>query len=71
MKVDVKKLVLESIDLEKLSFGLIDEVLEPAIKEAVQKSPTPIDNAVVDLLYPVLETELKKIISAKIAELKA
>lgn len=71
MKVDFKKLILDSVDLEKLSFAVIDEVLEPAIKEAVAKSPTPIDNAVVDLLYPVLETELKKILAEKIAELKA
>ena len=70
MKVDVKKIILESIDLEKLSFAIIDEALEPALKEAVLKSENKIDDSVMALLYPVIEVELKKIISEKIAELK-
>jgi len=71
MKVDVKKLLLDSVDLEKLAFGLIDDVIEVAIKEAVAKSETKIDDSVVALLYPIVEVEVKKLISAKIAELKA
>lgn len=71
MKVDIKKIVLESIDLEKLAFAIIDEALEPAIKEAVLKSENKIDDSVVALLYPIIEAEVKKIISAKIADLKA
>jgi len=71
MKVNVKKLVLDSIDLEKLSFAVLDEVLEPALKEAVAKSATQLDDAAVALLYPVIEAEVKKLISAKVAELKA
>jgi hypothetical protein len=71
MKVDVKKLLLDSIDLEKLAFGLIDDVIEVALKEAVAKSATPIDDSVVAILYPIIEVEVKKLVSAKIAELKA
>lgn len=71
MKVDIKKIVLESIDLEKLAFAIIDEALEPAIKEAVLKSENKIDDSVVALLYPIIEAEVKKSISAKIADLKA
>jgi len=71
MKVDVKKLVLDSVDLEKLVFAVIDDVVEPALKEAVAKSATQIDDAAVALLYPVIEAEVKKLVSAKIAELKA
>ena len=71
MKVDIKKIVLESIDLEKLAFAIIDEALEPAIKEAVLKSENKIDDSVVALLYPIIEAEVKKISAAKIAELKA
>ena len=71
MKVNVKKLVLDSVDLEKLSFAVLDEVLEPALKEAVAKSATQLDDAAVALLYPVIEAEVKKLISAKVAELKA
>lgn len=70
MKVDLKKLVLDSVDLKKLSFALLDEVLEPALKEAVAKSSTPIDDAVFNLLYPVLEAEVKKLIDAEIEKLK-
>jgi len=70
MKVDVKKIILESIDVEKLAFAIIDEALEPALKEAVLKSENKIDDSVMALLYPVIEAELKKIISEKIAELK-
>lgn len=70
MKVDVKKIILESIDVEKLAFAIIDEALEPALKEAVLKSENKIDDSVMALLYPVIEAELKKVISEKIAELK-
>lgn len=70
MKVDIKKIVLESIDVEKLAFAIIDEALEPALKEAVLKSENKIDDSVMALLYPVIEAELKKVISEKIAELK-
>lgn len=71
MKVDIKKILLDSIDVEKLAFAVIDEALEPALKEAVLKSENKIDDSVVALLYPIIEAEVKKIISAKIAELKA
>jgi hypothetical protein len=71
MKVDVKKILLDSIDVEKLAFALIDDVVEVAVKEAIAKSATPIDDAVVAMLWPTIEVEVKKLISAKIAELKA
>ncbi len=71
MKVDVKKLVLNSIDLEKLAFGIIDEVLEKALLEVVAKSENKIDDAAVAMIYPIVEAEIKKLISAKVAELKA
>ena len=71
MKVDLVKLLLESIDIEKLAFALLDEVLEPALKNAVEKSTTKIDDAVVTMLYPIIEAEVKKLISAEIAKLKA
>jgi hypothetical protein len=71
MKVDLKKLVLDSVDLEKLAFGVIDEVLEKALNEVVAKSENKIDDAVAAMIYPILEVEIKKFISAKVAELKA
>jgi hypothetical protein len=71
MKVDAKKILLDSIDVEKLCFAIIDEVLEPALDEVVKDSANPVDDAVKALVYPPLEVELKKLISKKVAELKA
>ena len=71
MKVNLKKLVLDSVDLEKLAFAVIDEVLEEALKEVVAKSENKVDDAAMAMLYPIIEAEIKKLLSAKIAELKA
>lgn len=71
MKVDVKKLLMDSIDFEKLFFAVIDEVLEKALMEVVEKTENKIDDAVMAMLYPIIEVEVKKLISAKVAEMKA
>ena len=66
----VKK-ALDCIDLNKLSDILIDDVIEAAIVKAVEKSETKIDDAVVAMLLPIVKSEAKKFLAAKIAELKA
>lgn len=66
----VKK-ALDCIDLNKLSDILIDDVIETAIVKAVEKSETKIDDAVVAMLLPIVKSEAKKFLAAKIAELKA
>jgi len=71
MKENLLKLALDSIDLSKLACGILDEVLEPALKQVVEKSDNKIDDAVMAMLYPILKKELKKIIEEKIALLKA
>lgn len=71
MKVDAKKILLDSIDVEKLCFAIIDEVLEPALDEVVKDSANPVDDAIKALVYPPLELELKKLITKKVAELKS
>lgn len=65
------KKALACIDLNKLSDILIDDVIEAAIMEAVAKSETKIDDAVVGMLLPLVKVEAKKFLSAKIAELNA
>lgn len=70
MKVNIKKILVESIDLKKLSFALVDEALEPALKEVVANSENKIDDALVEIIYPVLEAELKKKLEEAIAKLK-
>ena len=47
---------------KEIAIELINEVLEPALKEAVSKSSTPIDDAVVAALLPSVKAELLKLI---------
>lgn len=67
----LKKVAIEAIDLEKLAFGIIDQVLEPALDNLVAKSENKIDDAVKALVYGPLEVELKQLIAKEVAKLKA
>jgi len=69
--MDVKKVVLDSIDFEKLVTGLLVEGLEPALKKVVEDSSNPVDNAIFAMVYPPLKEEIKKLILEKVKELKA
>lgn len=66
IKKDALKLVAESIDLKKLASGLIDNIVEEAIKKAVAKSPNQIDDMAVAALWPLVEKELKELIEEKL-----
>lgn len=55
-----KKIIKDNINLKGFAYSLIDEVLEPALKQLVLDSKSPIDDAMVGLIYPVLELEIKK-----------
>lgn len=48
------------INLKGIFDGLIDQVAEPALKEAVEKSETKLDDLVVATLYQPLEDLIKK-----------
>ena len=73
MKVgnELLKLVLDSIDLEKLALGLVKDIGEKALYEVVAKSENKIDDAVVAILIPSLNPAIEKLVKEKIAELKA
>lgn len=71
MKDKLLALLLASVDLNKLASGILDEVLEPALKSVVEKSENKIDDAVIAMLYPILEKELKELIAKEIAKLHA
>lgn len=71
MKQELLKLLVESIDLEKLAIGLIEQIGEEALKEAAKKSPTPIDDAVLALILPAINPAIEELVKKKIAELKA
>lgn len=64
------EIALESIDLEKLAFAVIDEVIEEAIDKVVADSSNPYDDSIKSLLWPLVEKEVKDLLSKKIAELK-
>lgn len=73
MKVGPKllKLLLESIDLEKLILGLVEGVGEELLKEAAAKSATPIDDAVLAMLLPAINPALEAIVKSQVEKLKA
>jgi hypothetical protein len=52
-------IVGKNVDLVGLSVDLIDEVLEPALKEVVASSENTIDDMVLAALYPPLKEALK------------
>lgn len=71
MKHELIKLLVESIDIEKLAIGLIEGLGEQAIKDAAAKSPTPIDDAALAMILPAINPALEELIKKKVAELKA
>ena len=71
MKKDLIKTLLEAIDLSKLASGLIDNVLEEALKKVVANSENTMDDMLMAAIYPVLEKEIKELIEKEIEELKA
>ena len=71
MKADLVKLLLDSVDLEKLALGLIEGIGEQALKDAVAKSATPIDDALVAMILPALNPALEELVKKQVADLKA
>ena len=69
--MDVKKILLECIDLEKLVAELMVQGLEPALKKVVADSSNPVDDAIFAMVYPPLKKEFQKLIAAEVAKLKA
>ena len=68
---ELLKLLIESIDLEKLVIGLVEGIGEQALKDIALKSSTPIDDAVLAVLIPALNPALEALVKTKVAELKA
>lgn len=66
MKDKVLEILIKSIDLKGLAIGLLDEVLEEALKKVVADSENAFDDMAMAALWPVLEGELKKMIEEKL-----
>jgi hypothetical protein len=66
MKEKLLKVAVESIDLKKLANGIIDEVIEEALKKVVADSENTFDDMAMGALWPVLEKEVKELIEEKL-----
>ena len=66
MKDKVLKVLAQSIDLKGLANGLIDEVIEEALKKVVADSSNTFDDMAMAALWPVLEKEVKEMIEEKL-----
>lgn len=69
--MDIKKVLLDSVDIEKLVNGLLVEGLEPAFKKVVASSDNLVDDAIFQMVYPPLTLALQRFIAAEVAKLKA
>lgn len=53
-------LLKKHIDVPGLANDVIDQVLQPALQNIVNQSPTKLDDIAMAALYPLLEVEVKK-----------
>lgn len=60
LKEDLLSIVKKNIDVPGLVNDTIDQVLEPALRAAVAKSETKIDDVLVGALYQLLEDAVKE-----------
>lgn len=65
----ILSILKNNINVPGLFNDLIDQVGEPALKSAIDKSDTKIDDIVFAALEPLVKSELKKYIAAKWEEL--
>lgn len=69
--IDVAKQTVQvKINLVGLADGLVDEVLEPALKEVVADSTNTFDDMAMAMVYPPLEAKLKELYAKKLAEVQ-
>ena len=66
MKKELLSILVESVDLKKLANGVLDNVIEEALKKVVADTTNPFDDMAMASLWPVLEAEVKKMIEEKL-----
>jgi len=59
----------DNINLEGIVFSILDEVLEEALNKVVADTTNPFDDMLMSSVYPIIEKEVKKLISEKLGEL--
>lgn len=67
----VKQTVQVKINLKGLANGLVDEVLEPALKEVVADTTNTFDDMAMAMVYPPLEIKLKELMDKKLDAIQA
>lgn len=70
MKDKIVKVLLESIDLNKLAEGVLDDLIDEALQKVVDDSSNPFDNAAKAMIYPLLSAEIKKVVAKAVEDLK-
>ena len=70
MEKELLKLLVESIDFEKLLIGLVEKIAEQALKDLAAKSETPIDDALVAIILPALNPALELVVKTQVEKLK-
>lgn len=65
LKGDLLKIVHGNVNVPGLFNGLVDGVAEPALRAAIAKSESKIDDILVAALYQPLEDEIKKLVKEK------
>ncbi len=66
MKDKLLKILVQSIDLKGLANALVDEVIEESLKKVVADSANTFDDMALAALWPMLESEVKKLIEDKL-----
>lgn len=66
MKKELLNVLVKSIDLKVMANGLLDEVLEEALKKVVADTSNQIDDMVMATLWPLFEKEVKALIEEKL-----
>lgn len=61
--------IAKNLNLPEFLKAVINDIAEPALRDAVAKSSTKIDDVVLAALYPILEEELFKQFDAQWANL--
>ncbi len=62
MKKELLEVLLGSVDLKKLANGVVDNVIEEALKKVVADSSNPYDDMILNSLWPLVEKEVKELI---------
>lgn len=65
LKVELLKSLKKNINVPGMAEDLIDQILGQALKNLVASTPNVVDDILVASIYPLLSSEVKKLIKEK------